>query len=90
MNKTQNIIELQKKLDKLSDSEFNSWEMGIYDQGEWVINPFSGVKYYLNHIELSVYDLTMGAERMGQTEIVGLCKDWFIENNIKAYMALLD
>ena len=50
MNKTQNIIELQKKLNKLLGSEFNSWEMGIYDQGEWVINPFSGVKYYLNHI----------------------------------------
>ena len=90
MNKTQNIVELQKKLNKLSGSEFNSWEMGIYDQGEEITYPFSGVTFYLNNIELSVYDLTMGAERMGQWKIVRLCKDWFIENNMDAYMALLD
>ena len=70
----------------------------IYDEGAWVRNPFSGDKYELNNIELSMYDFVMGATiimEMGMTNpssVKELKKglDWFRKNNSKAYMTLLD
>ena len=67
------------------------WFKGeVYDQGDTVVNQFTGQKYYLNNVELSIYDLTKGAEMLGLWNDVRLGLDWFKENNAKAYMVLLD
>ena len=78
------------------------WFKGeLYKEGAVVRNRFSGEEIELNAMELSMYDLTMGASIMyemagpweGNPEIVkdlrrGL--DWFRMNNAEAYMVLLD
>ena len=85
-------------------NKFPDWFQGEqYNSGEVVRNPFSGEEYELNNVELSIYDMIMGAqvvcEMMGgmlnpntakiQKEMAkGL--DWFRRNNAEAYMVLLD
>ena len=69
-----------------------------YDEGDTVANRFTGEEIKLNNIELSMYDLIMGATmciEMGmmnkdilQTHQKGL--QWFIKHKPKAYMVLLD
>ena len=67
-------------------------------------NPYSGVKVLLNPVELAIYDHTMQSYHdhielgtMGDlVEARKLYKDfnkgkeWFIENNVRAYMDLID
>lgn len=68
----------------------------IYTNGGVVKNNFSGEKYYLNNIELTMYDYIKGSEYLMSTFTdkeydqfyEGL--DWFKKNNAKAYMVLLD
>ena len=75
----------------------------IYDAGDTVTNPFSGEKYKLTNLELSMYDFIMGAtmtlEMAGgvfNPNSIAIQKDlrkgldWFRTNNGKAYMVLLD
>ena len=78
----------------------------IYNEGAVVTNPFSGEKYELNNVELSIYDFVVGANRVlemlhdNKTEsndridklYDDLYKglDWFKKYNTKAYMILLD
>ena len=71
----------------------------IYDKGATVRNRFSGEKYKLNNVELSMYDFIMGAtivlEMPGgykHTDVSLLRKglDWFRQHNAEAYMVLLD
>ena len=70
----------------------------VYPEGGVVANRFSGEEYELNNIELSMYDLVMGASvicEMGCTDtkiITDLRKglDWFRKNNPDAYYILLD
>jgi hypothetical protein len=70
----------------------------IYKEGGIVENRFSGEEYELNNIELSMYDLIMGATivlEMGveNDEIIKTIRkglDWFRKNNPKAYIVLLD
>ena len=76
------------------------WFKGeLYKEGGTVRNRFSGEKYKLNNIELSMYDFVMGATVTAELGIFntphhiqelkkGL--DWFKENNAEAYMVLLD
>ena len=74
------------------------FEGDVYSKGGTVQNRFSGEEYNLNNVELSMYDLIMGATiclEMGmQSESIlnshrkGL--DWFRQNNPEAYMVLLD
>ena len=79
------------------------WFKGeLYKEGAVVRNRFSGEEIELNAMELSMYDLTMGASILseqedtiwgGNPEVIkdlrrGL--DWFRKNNAKAYMVLLD
>ena len=70
----------------------------LYEEGDVVENPYSGESIELNNIELSMYDLVMGAcivSEMGinnKDVINTLSKglDWFKVNNPTAYMVLLD
>ena len=82
----------EQKLPKWFDGE-------LYEKGDEVTNRFSGEKYTLTALELSMYDFIMGAQivlEMGMIDkpkiIEDLRKglDWFRTNNNKAYMALLD
>jgi hypothetical protein len=77
------------------------WFQGtIYDKGESVTNPFSGETYTLNGIELSMYDFIMGSQYVMEVapktvtskQINDFHKAlrWFQQNNIDAYMVLLD
>ena len=81
------------------------FEGEIYDEGSVVRNPFSGEEYELNALELSIYDMIMGAQMFIEMRYNGdmldprtadMQKDmrkgldWFMQNNAKAYMVLLD
>ena len=81
-------------------SKLPSWFHGeLYEEGGTVQNRFTGEKYELNNVELSMYDYIMGATitaEMGifntEHHIKELRKglDWFRKHNAKAYMILLD
>ena len=70
----------------------------LYKEGGIVYNRFSGEEYELNNVELSMYDFVMGVTTMLELGMYspsmvddhrkGL--DWFVKNNIEAYMVLLD
>ena len=76
------------------------WFKGeVYKDGATVRNRFSGDKYKLNNIELSMYDFIIGStmvlEMAGgykHTDVQELRKglDWFRQHNAEAYMVLLD
>ena len=81
------------------------FEGEIYDEGSVVRNPFSGEEYELNALELSIYDMIMGAQMFIEMRYHGdmldertapMQKDmrkgldWFMQNNSRAYMVLLD
>jgi len=77
------------------------WFKGdIYKDGGEVTNPFSGDSYFLNKLELSLYDFIIGSqlvfERMPKTvtdkQISEFHKalTWFRQNNANAYFVLLD
>ena len=81
-------------------SKLPSWFNGeLYEEGGTVKNRFTGEKYELNNVELSMYDYIMGATITAEMGIFntehhikelrqGL--DWFRKHNPKAYMVLLD
>ena len=81
-------------------SKLPSWFHGeLYEEGGTVQNRFTGEKYELNNVELSMYDYIMGASITAEMGIFntehhikelrqGL--DWFRKHNPKAYMVLLD
>jgi len=90
------MTETKQKLPKWFNGEY-------YTHGATVQNRFSGEKYELNAMELSMYDFIMGAttimEMRGDNQslmdasmITDLRKglDWFRKNNASAYMVLLD
>ena len=79
------------------EQKIPKWFKGeIYKKGGIVYNRFSGEKYKLNNIELSMYDFIIGASIIAEmgldTDIKNLRKglDWFRKYNPKAYMILLD
>ena len=84
-------MEIKQELPKWFDGE-------LYSKGAEVQNRFSGEKYELNNVELSMYDFIIGATtvmEMGTHDprmITDLRKglDWFRKNNPEAYMVLLD
>jgi len=86
---------------KTKEQKIPKWFQGaIYDQGEEVTNPFTGLCYTLNAIELSIYDYIMGSnyifevapKTVTQKQISEFRKalTWFRVNNTEAYMVLLD
>ena len=94
MKQNEKLLKNMKELDK---QRLPKWFNGeLYDEGATVQNRFSGEKYELNNVELSMYDFVMGATicmEVGMpcnvTELrQGL--SWFRKNNSAAYMVLLD
>jgi len=85
------IMKSKQKLPKWFDGT-------LYEEGGTVANRFTGEEYELNNIELSMYDLVMGAcivSEMGidSDDVIDTLRkgiDWFKANNPKAYMVLLD
>ncbi len=85
------MTDTDKKLPKWFDGE-------VYTEGGTVENPFSGESYELNANELSMYDLIMGINYVGDhrgwdDEMIKLQQKgllWFRTVNPKAYMVLLD
>ena len=86
---------------KTKEQKVPKWFQGvIYDQGEEVTNSFSGERYTLNALELSIYDYIMGSnyifevapKTVTQKQIGEFQKalTWFRVNNTEAYMVLLD
>ena len=81
------------------EQKIPKWFNGtIYKEGGTVANRFTGEKYKLNNVELSMYDFVMGASIMSEigmhhdSMITDLRKglDWFRQHNPEAYMVLLD
>ena len=86
------MIKTKQKLPKWFDGQ-------LYDKGDEVKNPYSGDSCQLTAEELSIYDFIKGAEMcigMGMYVSSKIQEDfdkglrWFIKNNPKAYMVLLD
>tara|TARA_B110000211_G_scaffold75088_1_gene87760 strand:- start:28 stop:294 length:267 start_codon:yes stop_codon:yes gene_type:complete len=84
---------VRQKLPKWFDGQ-------VYEIGDEVRNPFSGEVCVLTAEELSMYDLIQGAQMVIQMgveldaekcyDIMEKGGDWFLANNPKAYMKLLD
>ena len=94
MRQNEKLLKNMKELDK---QKLPKWFNGeLYDEGTTVQNRFSGEKYELNNVELSMYDFVMGATMCMEMELPcnvtelrqGL--SWFRKNNSEAYMVLLD
>jgi len=63
----------------------------VYDKENVdVKNPFSGETFNLTPEEVAVYDYLKGCELLGDYEGLRRGIDWFMDNNVEAYMALLD
>jgi len=86
-------------MSKTKEQPIPKWFDGqIYDKGGVVQNRFGGAEIELNNIELSIYDLVMGASimtemGMNSPKVIkdlrrGL--DWFRQYSPEAYMVLLD
>ena len=87
---------------KIKEQKLPKWFNGeVYDKGAVVQNRFGGAEIELNNIELSMYDLVMGASVIVEMQPLGNANvqmvkdlrkglDWFRTHNAKAYMVLLD
>ena len=82
---------------KTKEQKLPKWFGGeVYEEGAVVRNRFTGEEYELNNVELSMYDLVMGASILSEMGNYGAVKDlrrglsWFRTHNAKAYMVLLD
>lgn len=70
----------------------------VYTEGAEVTNPYSGCSCYLSPKELSMYDFIKGAEMLLENNtrseyLVNAFYEglwWFKDNNIEAYIILLD
>ena len=86
---------------KTKEQKVPKWfHVTIYEEGENVTNQFSGESYFLNALELSIYDYIMGSQyifevapkTVTQKQLTEFHKalTWFRKNNVEAYFVLLD
>lgn len=79
---------------KKSNSEMRplpKWFDGeVYTEGGTARNPYTGDVVELNANELAMYDLILGAERLGAYRVMQQGLGWFRLANPEAYMVLLD
>ena len=86
---------------KTKEQKIPKWFKGmIYGEGDKVTNPFTGICYTLNALELSVYDFIIGSQLVLEVAPNSVTKKqigdfqkaltWFRVNNTEAYMVLLD
>tara|TARA_R100001163_G_C5039384_1_gene177869 strand:+ start:399 stop:680 length:282 start_codon:yes stop_codon:yes gene_type:complete len=91
---------------KIKEQTVPKWFQGeVYEEGAVVQNRFSGQECELNGLELSIYDMIMGAQLfiemryngdMFDERTIPMQKDmrkgldWFRTHNAEAYMILLD
>ena len=83
-----------------SKQKLPKWFNGeLYEEGTTVRNRFSGEKYELNAMELSMYDFVIGSTivlemaggyKHADVSLLRKGLDWFRKNNAEAYMVLLD
>ena len=62
----------------------------VLKEAEEITNKFSGEKVMLPPDAVAVYDTIKGAERLEDYEIMNAGLEWFLTNEPKAYMVLLD
>ena len=83
----------------MTKTELPKWFTGqLYEEGDTVINRYSGESYELTAEELSMYDFIMGANQLMAMGMISLKSqknmrkglDWFRKNNVEAYYVLLD
>ena len=84
--KTKNVTTEQKKLPKW----FANMGGVLYNEGAKVTNRFSGESIELDNVELSLYDYIKGCEMLSDWDGVQKGLSWFMRNNAKAYLILLD
>ena len=65
-------------------------DLAVGTAPEVVTNPFSGESVELTALEVAVYDYIKGCEMTGIYKGMQNGIDWFIKNNVKAYMTLLN
>ena len=87
------------KMKKIKEQKLPKWFNGqVYDKGAVVRNRFGGAEIELNNVELSMYDMVMGASIITEMGCGGprIIKDlrrgldWFRTYSPEAYMVLLD
>ena len=86
---------MEEKNIKLPD-----WFRGkVYEEGGVVKNPSTGEEYYLNNLELSMYDFIIGCNLLYELrgsltdKLIGDMRkglSWFGETNPEAFYVLLD
>ena len=77
----------------VDEKEYTKIPFGVVvldDEPVEVANPYSGQTIMLTPTEVAVYDVTMGSYHMGLYDTFRKGKDWFLENNVEAYMTLID
>ena len=62
----------------------------VLEHPEEITNKFSGEKVMLPPDAVAVYDTIKGAERLEDYEVMNAGLEWFMTNEPKAYMVLLD
>ena len=86
---------------KTKEQTVPEWFTGLmYEEGAIVTNNFSGEKYELNGLELSIYDFVMGCQIVFEMAPNSVTQKhlndfyegimWFLTNNVDAYYALLE
>jgi hypothetical protein len=76
---------------KTKEKELPKWFKGtVYDEGTEVKNRYTGQCYTLSAKELSIYDLILGCEMVGDYKTMQKGLAWFRSANAEAYMILLD
>lgn len=72
-----------KKVGPIADLE-------VLDEGEWITNPFSGQKAFLEPDAVALYDVIKGFELFGMVTKLRKGLDYFRKTWPEEYMVLLD